>query len=48
MKLDHFTAIEVSIAIGVVVENAITWRVKISKGMQKGNVWATEALTFTT
>ena len=31
MKLNHFTAIEVSIATGVVVENAITWGVKVSK-----------------
>ena len=31
MKLNHFTAIEVSITIGVVFENAITWGVKISK-----------------
>ena len=31
MKLNHFTAIEVSITIGVVVENAITWGVQTSK-----------------
>ena len=31
MKLNHLIAIEVSIAIGVVVENAITWGVKTSK-----------------
>ena len=31
MKLNHFTAIEVSITIGVVVKNPITWGVKASK-----------------